>query len=108
MVVWVQTDGTASLLLQVVSMSLLGSLDQSESVDIVSVDRSMNLLHGPDDPRLPVHAVYGVCTWMHQRVNTIMIYRRLLVMLALDGSHAIDVCMQHNNGRHGCASSVSS
>ena len=107
MVVCEQTDGTASLLLQVVSMSLLGSLDQSESVDAVSVDRPMNLLHGPDDPRLPVHAVYGVCTWMHHGASTTMIYRRLLVMLALDGSHAIDVCMQHNNGRHGCASSAS-
>ena len=108
MVVWVQTDGTASLLLQIVSMSFFGSLDQSESVDAVGVDRSVNLLHGPDDPRLPAQAVYGVCTWMHHGASTIMIYRRLLVMLALDGSHALDVCMQHNNRRHGCASSVSS
>ena len=108
MVVWVRTDGTTSLLLQLVRVSLLGRLDQPESVDAVFVDRPVDLLQRPDDPRLPAQAVDSVCTWMHPGAITVMLYRRLLVMLALDGSHALDVCMQHNNRRHGCASSGSS
>ena len=50
MVVWVRTDGTTSLLLQLVRVSLLGRLDQPESVDAVFVDRTVYLLHRPDNP----------------------------------------------------------
>ena len=84
------TDGTTCLLLEIEGMPLLHRLDVPKSVDAIGIDRLVYLLHTSDDPRLPARAGGGVCTWMQHRVNTHMIFIRLVGILALDASHAID------------------
>ena len=76
------TDGITCLRFEVEGMPLLRRLDLAKSVDAMRIDSLMDLLHTPDDPRLPARAGSAECTWTQCRVNNHMTITRPIGMLA--------------------------